>query len=306
MKTIHGFAVGFLLASGALWAASAPIYLPNLLKNGTGTTSGGHNGLDVQVIGALPAASPSVSPIHEVGAPWVVSSPTPGVTPAVAVSPVAGTSQTVMVTNAPYVVSSPAPGVTPVVAASPMAAALFPVVMPTPTVTIVPSGTQNVAVTNAPFVVASPTPGVTPTVAASPMAGATFPSVQSGTWTVQPGNTANTTAWKVDGSAVTQPGSMTGANAPFNPSGTTTQSTAIGSGAVVTLTKATNSVASICQASSSNTVNLRLGIGTDPTTTLGIRLEPGRSEFFPIGANVRAIAESGSNQELNCQWVVNQ
>lgn len=30
-------------------------------------------------------------------------------------------------------------------------------------------------------------------------------AAQSGTWTVQPGNTANTTAWKVDGSAVTQP-----------------------------------------------------------------------------------------------------
>lgn len=30
-------------------------------------------------------------------------------------------------------------------------------------------------------------------------------ATQSGTWTVQPGNTANTTAWKVDGSAVTQP-----------------------------------------------------------------------------------------------------
>jgi hypothetical protein len=30
-------------------------------------------------------------------------------------------------------------------------------------------------------------------------------AVQSGTWTIQPGNTANTTAWKVDGSAVTQP-----------------------------------------------------------------------------------------------------
>jgi len=30
-------------------------------------------------------------------------------------------------------------------------------------------------------------------------------AIQSGTWTVQPGNTANTTAWKVDGSAVTQP-----------------------------------------------------------------------------------------------------
>jgi len=31
---------------------------------------------------------------------------------------------------------------------------------------------------------------------------------QGGTWTVQPGNTANTTAWKVDGSAVTQPVSV--------------------------------------------------------------------------------------------------
>lgn len=34
---------------------------------------------------------------------------------------------------------------------------------------------------------------------------ATHAVTQSGTWTVQPGNTANTTAWKVDGSAVTQP-----------------------------------------------------------------------------------------------------
>lgn len=33
----------------------------------------------------------------------------------------------------------------------------------------------------------------------------TVGATQSGTWTVQPGNTANTTAWKVDGSAVTQP-----------------------------------------------------------------------------------------------------
>ncbi len=38
---------------------------------------------------------------------------------------------------------------------------------------------------------------------------ATHAVTQSGTWTVQPGNTANTTAWKVDGSAVTQPVSGT-------------------------------------------------------------------------------------------------
>lgn len=37
----------------------------------------------------------------------------------------------------------------------------------------------------------------------------TVNAAQSGTWTVQPGNTANTTAWKVDGSAVTQPVSFT-------------------------------------------------------------------------------------------------
>lgn len=52
--------------------------------------------------------------------------------------------------------------------------------------------------------------------ATQPVSIATLPSLaagaavigavtQSGTWTVQPGNTANTTAWKVDGSAVTQP-----------------------------------------------------------------------------------------------------
>jgi hypothetical protein len=37
----------------------------------------------------------------------------------------------------------------------------------------------------------------------------TVSSSQSGTWTVQPGNTANTTAWKVDNSGVTQPVSGT-------------------------------------------------------------------------------------------------
>lgn len=43
----------------------------------------------------------------------------------------------------------------------------------------------------------------------------TVAAAQSGTWTVQPGNTANTTAWKVDGSAVTQPisGTVTAAQA---------------------------------------------------------------------------------------------
>lgn len=47
----------------------------------------------------------------------------------------------------------------------------------------------------------------------------TVAATQSGTWTVQPGNTANTTAWKVDGSAVTQP--VSAASLPL-PSGAST------------------------------------------------------------------------------------
>ncbi len=49
-------------------------------------------------------------------------------------------------------------------------------------------------------------------------------AAQSGVWTVQPGNTANTTAWKVDGSAVTQPvsGSVT-TTPPSNASTNTAQ-----------------------------------------------------------------------------------
>ncbi len=49
-----------------------------------------------------------------------------------------------------------------------------------------------------------------------------LPASQSGTWTVQPGNTANTTAWKVDGSAVTQPVSGTFWQATQPISGTVT------------------------------------------------------------------------------------
>jgi hypothetical protein len=74
---------------------------------------------------------------------------------------------------------------------------------------------QPVSVSNVPHVVVdtAPTTAVTGTFwqATQPVSNAgTFAvqAAQSGTWTVQPGNTANTTAWKVDGSAVTQPVSL--------------------------------------------------------------------------------------------------
>jgi hypothetical protein len=50
---------------------------------------------------------------------------------------------------------------------------------------------------------------VIPTSLASTTITGTVAVTESGTWTVQPGNTPNTTAWKVDGSAVTQPVSGT-------------------------------------------------------------------------------------------------
>lgn len=49
------------------------------------------------------------------------------------------------------------------------------------------------------------TNGLSVNVTNSSLTVGTHAVTQSGTWTVQPGNTANTTAWKVDGSAVTQP-----------------------------------------------------------------------------------------------------
>lgn len=51
-------------------------------------------------------------------------------------------------------------------------------------------------------------------------------ATQSGTWTVQPGNTANTTAWKVDGSAVTQPVSAASLPLPALAATSTAQTTA--------------------------------------------------------------------------------
>lgn len=53
---------------------------------------------------------------------------------------------------------------------------------------------------------------------------------QNGTWTIQPGNTANTTAWKVDGSSVVQPVSIsTTSSVSQNGTWTSTVSQATGS-----------------------------------------------------------------------------
>lgn len=79
---------------------------------------------------------------------------------------------------------------------------------------------------------------------------------QNGTWTVQPGNTANTTAWKVDGSAVTQP-----------VSGTVTSTIAPGTGSGVAFSRyhSSSAAAANVKASAGNLYGLVLGnSGTVP------------------------------------------
>src|SRR6266849_9381906 len=68
-------------------------------------------------------------------------------------------------------------------------------------------------------------------------AGTAVTASQTGTWTVQPGNTANTTAWKVDGSGVTQPVSGTFWQATQPVSGTFWQATQPVSGTLNTIPK---------------------------------------------------------------------
>lgn len=90
---------------------------------------------------------------------------------------------------------------------------------------------------------------------------ATIAVTQSGTWTVQPGNTANTTAWKVDGSAVTQPVSGTITATP--PKATTANTPSI-------LTSGGDVIASNASRKSWGIVNL----GTNP---LFVRMATGAS-----------------------------
>ena len=67
----------------------------------------------------------------------------------------------------------------------------------------VPAGANTIG--NVGLVAGSAKIGVVTTDQTTPGTTDLVHAAQSGVWTVQPGNTANTTAWKVDGSAVTQP-----------------------------------------------------------------------------------------------------
>lgn len=125
---------------------------------------------------------------------------------------------------------------------------------------------------------------------------------QSGTWTVQPGNTANTTAWKVDGSAVTQPvsGTFWQATQPVSLASVPTHAVTQSGTWTVTANAGTNlntsalaletggNLASVA----TNTTNIPNVVGTAASAIPSKLLQVGGSD----GTNARAIKVNTSGQ----------
>lgn len=113
---------------------------------------------------------------------------------------------------------------------------------------------------------------------------AAVPASQSGTWTVQPGNTANTTAWKVDGSAVTQP--VQG--------GKTNNNAAPGATNVGALTGLAN--AAVPTWTEGNLAALSVDLSGNQRTTLGTALSQAIDSIltYPFGHNYAHISTAAT------------
>jgi hypothetical protein len=133
-------------------------------------------------------------------------------------------------------------------------------------------------------------------------AGTSVTATQSGTWTVQPGNTANTTPWlaslsqggntagvtaggalKIDGSATTQPVSGTVTSVPKTACGTTAYDSGMvtlptTSTAVTTTATCVNAIIFVNTTGSSQTVNLTDNQGTPASYLTSFSL-PANSTF---------------------------
>lgn len=82
------------------------------------------------------------------------------------------------------------------------------------------------------------------------------------------------------------------------------QQTGITSAGVSTITAPANSIGVYVTADDGNTGSLRLAWGTGvPTTSNGMKLLPGVTEFIRTSADLKAISESGTNI-LNFTWVI--
>lgn len=116
-------------------------------------------------------------------------------------------------------------------------------------------------------------------------------AAQSGTWTVQPGNTANTTAWKVDGSAVTQPisGTVTAnAGTNLNTSALALDSTVAKDSSLSTLNTSINTLLK-----PANTLAAVTLVGTVSTITNVVHIDDNAGSITVDGA-LTASPASGS------------
>lgn len=150
--------------------------------------------------------------------------------------------------------------------------------------------------------------------AASTAAAATDPALVVA---VSPNNTIPVNQTQVGGSSLTLGQKVMASSIPVtiasdqvapktyaNATSSLVQNTAIGSGAAVSFSPPAGTVGFLAEAPSSNTQNVRCASGTTATTTLGLRLEPGRDTgFVPVNGTVSCIAEAGSAQEVDVQWV---
>jgi len=66
-----------------------------------------------------------------------------------------------------------------------------------------------------------------------------------------------------------------------------------------------NTVGFILESWSSNTQNIRYKIGSIPTVSSGMLMEPGRDTgYIPCSGNVSVIAVAGTNQAISIQWIL--
>lgn len=130
-------------------------------------------------------------------------------------------------------------------------------------------------------------------------------AAQSGTWTVQPGNTANTTAWKVDGSAVTQPVSI--ATAPVLVAGSaiigkvTTDQTTHGTSDLVAadITKLGGATINLGSgAASTGTLRTILASDSPGIITTGSQAAPSSSYLSVVAAGDIAAAATDSGNPV--------
>jgi hypothetical protein len=158
-------------------------------------------------------------------------------------------------------------------------------------------------------------------------------ATQSGTWTVQPGNTANTTPWLAtvnqggNSAAVKAASTPAAATDPalvvaISPNNTIATSAPINSNATftgslsVTTTEGStaapaNAIGVVFEAESSNATNIRWGVsnssGSILSTSSGVLMEPGRSiDFLPIGTGtfLHYISTAAGSNVIDIQWIL--